>query len=132
VWYYIEITPKMFLSNNATSFTLTATVQNEIGEYVNVQSRRVIFIPIFLPLLLIAVCACCCCIGLRKRKCKKQIAQECEMKDTQVALDMPEMPVASMGFYYAPYVMEDGKTQYMQVPLQSMPQPYFYPMAKPE
>jgi len=128
VWYYIAVNVQSFLTPNTTSFTITATIQNEIftGSGFVVKSHRIIIFPVFFPAILIALCLFCCC--LRKRVCKKK-AVDAQDKATEVAVDMQEMPQPSapLGYYYPPM-----NGQYMQVPMQQYAQPFYFPVEKPE
>jgi len=141
VWYYFEITAKSFMYDNATEFTLTATVQNEVitneGAVLAMQHQAHVF-PIVLPVLVVALCLflCCCCgIRRRRRQCQRRNPQ-CQLPSTQqVAVDMQEMaqmPTMPMGYYYAPNGQMPYMPQYVPVAMQNMPQPVFIPVAQPE
>jgi len=146
VWYYMEVTAKSFLDNNVTEFTITATVQNEVITNEGAASamrHQAHVIPIFLPILVIAFCLmlCCCCVRRRRRACKRYCQrrkeqQQQESKEVQVAVDMQDMSQQMpMMYYYSPngqMAYMPNMPQYVQVPMQSMPQPVFVPFAQPE
>lgn len=132
IWYYVEITAKSFLYNNATQFNLSAVVQNEvITNGVVMHQRTTHLIPIFLPILVIAACLCCCCCVRRRRACKRACRRQPqqESKEVQVAVDMQEMTqMPVMGYYYPPNGQMPFVPQYVPVSVQQMPQPVFVPV----
>jgi hypothetical protein len=132
-WYYIELTTKYFTVANDTDFTLTATVQNEVitneGAALAMQHRKTHVFPFILPILLIAICLCCCCVR-RRKQCKRQCKRADLQSQQEIAVEMNQVPV--MGYYYGPDGQAFMAPQYVQVPMQGMPQPVFIPIAQPE
>jgi hypothetical protein len=125
VWYYVTVTAGDFTNETATAyFNLTSIIENEISsnfEFEGVEERPH-FIPIFIPIVLIALCVSCCCAIRRKRRVSKPVPQELALEQIQV--ENPEMPV---GYYYAP----QGYPMYVPMQMQGTPQP-IYVIAQPE
>jgi len=130
VWYYITVQNTQMRNNRTSHFILTATVQNEIAVQITVGMNQTRAFPVFFPVIIFALCICCLCAA--KRRCQKKKMAAANAESAHVAVDMQEISAPAQGvvgyYYVAPQTgFPSMQHPYMQVPMQNLPQPVFFP-----